>query len=85
MNSSDVRIDFISLVFYDTNRFLVEVSSLNKSKSFLSIGVRAGGAGRGGGGLQPPQNFGRPRFFGQQEKFGQRQLFKMFSSCFLNR
>ena len=47
---------------------------------------RGGRTGRGGrGGLQPPQNFGRPRFFGQQEKFGQRQLFKMFSSCFLNR
>ena len=41
--------------------------------------------GGGGGGLEPPQNFGRPRCFGQQEKFGQRQLFKMFSSCFLNR
>ena len=35
--------------------------------------------------LQPPQILGNLEFFGQKEKFGQSQLFKMFSSCFLNR
>ena len=47
----------------------------------LTIGVRAGGAGRGGGGLQPPQNFGATHFLGSTRNLGKAKLVLKRLAC----
>ena len=53
------------------------------SNSYMNIGVRAGGGGRGEGGLQPPQILGNSDFLGSKRKFGQ-SLFLKTSPCLFN-